>query len=590
MRYPALNDIGTQRLMTENFLGLDRRPRAYDGAFFDMENMQGEPSPLISTRRRRGLVTTLTSPRAMIAAGALCYIDGETLYVGGEATPIDDLSEDESMLPKEMVVMGAYVLIFPDGAYYNTVDPSDYGRIDQENSAITATVYPWMMDGLQPVDMEISATEPEAPANGDYWLDTGGDIDTIKCWDGDAEQWNVMATTYVKIEGQDIGVGLKTGDAITTSGIAYDGEDEKMQRQWEALNGSFIIEYRDEDYIILTGVIDKGGNNDGTLTAARKMPKMRHIIECNNRLWGCFHGESGGATLNEIYASALGDFKNWRIYTSQSQASYTVSVGTDGDFTGAVNHRGQPLFFKERCLHKIFGDKPSNFQMQTTILDGVRENCGNSLQVVGGTLFYLGLNGPCAFETLPTDMGQALGTERYKNGAAGEYGNKYYISMEGDSGHDLYVLNTVTGLWHKEDHKHITHFARIRDELYMLEDNGNIWAVNGTEGEEEGEINFRIDSAKFGFEYPDNKYIYRFDIRMKLGARAECKLYIQYDSDGTWHYKGRMDGKGRIRTFVLPAVPRRCDHMQYRLEGKGEIEIYSVARLLSVGADGQGRK
>ena len=68
MRLPALNVIGTQKMLTDSFVGLDTRPRASMGAFFDMENMQGDPAPLIATRKRRGFIRRLSSPHAAAIA------------------------------------------------------------------------------------------------------------------------------------------------------------------------------------------------------------------------------------------------------------------------------------------------------------------------------------------------------------------------------------------------------------------------------------------------------------------------------------------------------------------------------------------
>ena len=44
-----------------------------------------------------------------------------------------------------------------------------------------------------------------------------------------------------------------------------------------------------------------------------------------------------------------------------STDSYYGNLGTDGKFTGAITHMGYPLFFKENCLHKVYGDYPAQF-------------------------------------------------------------------------------------------------------------------------------------------------------------------------------------------------------------------------------------
>ena len=56
--------------------------------------------------------------------------------------------------------------------------------------------------------------------------------------------------------------------------------------------------------------------------------------------------------VNELYACKLGDFKNWNCFLGISTDSYVASVGTDGPWTGAVTYLGNPIFFKETCLHK----------------------------------------------------------------------------------------------------------------------------------------------------------------------------------------------------------------------------------------------
>lgn len=591
MIHPVLNVLETSKLMTGSFLGLDRRPRTNTGAFSDMENMTGDPYPLISSRKQRGLVTTLSSPQSMIAAGKIAYIDGSTLYYDYKPTPITDLSTAEADLPKQMTTMGAYVLVFPDGAYYNTVDATDYGRINrlwQTAGNVTYTLC--QMDGTV-LDMSVitvSKTAPEFPYDGDYWIDQSAGNHVLKRWNNNQQAWIGIATTYIRIDSTGIGKGLSVQDGVSISGISYSGEDETLKKQYNTLNGAAIVQACSDDYIVIVGLIDQVYTQKGGVRVDRKAPKMQFAFESKNRLWGCYHGVTeDGKTVNEIYASALGDFKNWSKYAGTSQDSYTVSVGAKGDFTGGINHLGNPYFFKERCVYKIYGEKPSNYQTQETVCDGVRAGCHETLKSVNGTLFYLSISGVCAFDTLPTDMAQPLGDETFDAGAAGEIEGNYYISMRGEDGKwGLYCLNTDKGTWHREDATHVLAFARMRDELYMLADDGRLMEVHGRKGEKEESVSWRIDSSNIGFEYSDQKYLSRFNIRMKLGQWARCTLYIEYDSSGVWERKGFMEGKEVVRTYTIPVIPRRCDHLKIRLEGEGEMQLYSIAKILEIGGDG----
>ena len=592
MRYPVLNELETSKLMTSSFIGLDRRPRTNAGAFSDMENMTGEPYPLISSRKQRGLLTALSAPQTMIAAGRLAYVDGNTLYYDHKATPIKDLSLAEADLPKQLVSMGAYILVFPDGAYYNTVEPTDFGRINRLWQAGSSVTYELCQMNGATLDMNTvtaSKTAPEKPSDGDYWIDQSESTHVLKQWKDSYSMWVSIATTYIRISCTDIGVGLKEGDGITLSDIAYTGTDIALQEQYKRLNGSAIVQACGPDYIVIVGLIDKTSTQAaGSVRADRQAPKMQHVFECKNRLWGCYHGvNEDGKTVNEIYASALGDFKNWRKYAGTSQDSYAVSVGSEGDFTGGINFLGNPFFFKERCVYKIYGEKPSNYQVQETICDGVRAGCHGTLRNVNGSLYYLSISGVCAFDALPADVSQALGEETFDAATAGEIEGNYYISMRGEDGQwALYCLNTEKGTWHREDATHAIAFARLRDELYMLTADGKIWAIQGRAGTKEGPVSWRADSANIGYEYANQKYLSRYNIRMKLGRWAQCKLFIEYDSSGVWEEKGHMLGKDIVKTYTIPVIPRRCDHMRLRLEGNGEMQLYSIARILEIGGDG----
>ena len=86
-----------------------------------------------------------------------------------------------------------------------------------------------------------------------------------------------------------------------------------------------------------------------------------------------------------------------------------------------------------------------------------------------------------------------------------------------------------------------------------------------------------------GYDQPDNKYISRYTIRLRLPLGSIVSLYVKYD-DGNWEFEGSMRGIG-TDSFTLPVVPRRCDHMQFKLSGKGECKIFSIARILEGGSD-----
>ena len=115
MNYPKLRVLQTSRQMVDTFKGYNHNLRINDGEFFDMKNMTSDSYPVLSPRGKRGIYASPDSPTGLIAKDALCYVDGACIVINGY--PIDLGLNDE---PKQLVSMGAYVIILPDKKYINT--------------------------------------------------------------------------------------------------------------------------------------------------------------------------------------------------------------------------------------------------------------------------------------------------------------------------------------------------------------------------------------------------------------------------------------------------------------------------------------
>ena len=161
MHYPRLEKRKTRRDSIDSFGGYVHRLRIKDGELYETENLSGEDWPLLRTRRKRGVVAALTTPAGIIAKDAPCWVAGGTLYVNGLATPVTGLSSGE----KQLVSMGAKILIWPDKKYYNTADPSDYGSLEASLHATGTVSYaPCNVDGEVYTIGSTGSTEPETPS------------------------------------------------------------------------------------------------------------------------------------------------------------------------------------------------------------------------------------------------------------------------------------------------------------------------------------------------------------------------------------------------------------------------------------------
>ncbi len=602
MYYPTLNEIETSREWLDVFLGYNHNLRIGEGEFYDMTNMSGDNYPLLSPRCKRGIYVSETSkPQGLIAKDALCYVDNGKFYINKKPVENFELTveyEDETkkVKPKLLVSMGSYVIILPDKKYYNTMDETDKGEIEAHYIGEEAAFYLSLADGSA-ITPHIGDTPP-TEVNGAYWIDTSDTPHALKVYSSSTDMWTAIATTYVRIAADGIGVKFNVGDAVTISGIT----DESLQ----ALNASTVIIGKDRDYIIVTGLIESGEGavmQTTPIGVSRWMPDMDFVIESQNRLWGCRYGASYqgmkydatagglvkayGAYVNEIYCCKIGDFKNWQSYQGIASDSYAVTVGTDGYFTGGVTHLGYPIFFKENCMHKIYGNYPANYQVQTTACRGVQKGCDRSISIVNEVVYYKGRAGIMAYDgSLPMEVSGALGDKSYSDARAGYLGNKYYVSMKDEEGeYSLFVYDTKKGTWHREDATEAVVFCNCRGDLYYIDYADNqIKTVKGTGTPEPNPIKWEVVTGLIGTDTPDKKYISRLDVRMKLEVGAAVSFYAEYDSGGSWEHLFNMTGVN-IKSFPVSIKPKRCDHLRLRVVGVGEAKIFSICKTVEWGSD-----
>ena len=573
MKYPILSELTTSRQMIDAFGGYNHNLRIGNGEFYDMTNLSSNDYPVLSPRPVRGVYASPKSPQGMIAKDSLCYVDGRN-FIMNEYTVHMELDDR----PKTLISMGAYVIIMPDKKYINTADISDYGSIEATVTATPVTFSLCKLDGAAYENMVIQDTEPTATDK--LWLDTSSTPNGLKQYSATSGMWVSIATTYIKIAATGIGIPFEVGDGVTISGIE--------NPQLADLNNTMLIQAKGDDYIVVTGIIDAVLEQAEAVTVKRQMPLMDFVIESGNRLWGCRYGlDSNDNVVNEIYASKLGDFKNWNVFAGISTDSYAATVGTDGQFTGAITHLGYPLFFKETCMHKVYGNFPANFQILTTACRGVQKGCERSLAIVNETLFYKSRSAVCAFDgSLPVEMSAALGDVTYSEAVAGSLGNKYYISMKDAGGkYNLFVYDTLRGMWHREDDTQAVEFCNCRGDLYFIDyADKQIKTVRGTGVPDPAKIKWEAVTGIIGTDSPDKKYISRLDVRLSLTYGSRVFFFIQYDSTSGWEQLSTMVGT-TVKSFPVSIKPKRCDHLRLKIVGEGDAKIFSICKTIEQGSD-----
>lgn len=598
MKLPRLNHIDTQTSTVDVFKGYNHNFRIGDGEFYDMKNLTSTYYPVLSPRSKRGTYVENISSQGMIAKDSLCYVDGSKFVINEH--PIEMGLNDE---PKQLISMGAYVIIMPDKKYINTINHTDKGNIEAsfpsvESEIVTATYEMCKLDGTSYTNIIKNSTAPEITdemmkdaSKIPLWIDTSSTPHSLKQYSTASKVWSQIATTYVKISAPSIASSFKQYDAVKISGIPTDKIPQLKDLEggvsvlWDAHHDE---ENPSSDYIVVIGFIDEVVTHESQLRIERRMPVMDFIIESENRLLGCRYGENiNGEVVNEIYASKLGDFKNWNCFMGLSTDSYVASCGTDGQFTGAITHLGYPLFFKENYVHKVYGNYPANFSIQTTALRGVQKGCSKSLAIVNETLFYKSRNSVCAYDgSLPVEISNVFGDVSYRDAVACSHGNKYYISMKDTANeYHLFVYDTSKGLWHKEDNLAVKEFCSCRNELYyILQDGTDIKTMFGSGTADINPVSWMAETGVIGMYTSDKKYVSRLNIRMSTDIGTKVQLFAQYDSGREWELLYTMNSTS-LCSFSVPIRPRRCDHFRLRIVGEGDAKIFSITKTLEQGSD-----
>lgn len=579
MELPRMKQTTTASRTVDYWKGLNRRAAAAENEFREDWNLSADHYPILATRRKRGIVTELSEPQGMETRDGLLYIDDGKVYLNG--TEVTGLQLTGSGV-RQLVAMGAYTVIFPDGVYLNTEDLTDFGSINASAETTGDVTYePCDAEGASYEMDYVQPEPPEDPQSGDYWLDTSGDIHVLKQYSGDAEMWVQVPTVYTMVSANDIGKNFQRWDGVEISGA--DGP-----AQIEALNGSRTIEACGEDFIVITGLIDQTfTQTTGSVTVSRQAPDMDFVVECGNRLWGCKYGMVGGKPVNELYCSALGDFRNFRSYRGLAGDSWAASRGADGQFTGAITYLGTPIFFRETSLERVYPSDNGAHNVTTMTCRGVQRGCWRSLQIVGETLYYKANAGVCAYQgALPVLVSDALGSAQYSDARAGAIGSKYYISMKDEKDEwGFYCYEATRQLWHREDDVKALMFAAVGEELYCIdEQSGELFTVYGSSGDEEPDFFWCAETGVIGLDSYKQKTLTRISLRGRLDENAFMRVLIEYDSNGTWIPKAELHGDN-LRSFLLPIRARRCDHCRIRLEGHGGMMLYSAHANYRKGSD-----
>ena len=601
----------TSRTLLRAFGGLNETYSCTEAEAGSSKNFSSRDFPALSTRIPRRRLRSVVQMNGIYHLNGLLVAAGKNLIYNSDETPqeAEFFWNAVADSKKKMVGMGTRVIIFPDKIVFDTRDRSvtklgavwDSGGADVVLTPCDASGKTYTVSGK-------GTKEPENPADGQLFLKVNNiqkpysSESVLEIYNEASGNWSVIELKWCRIEAGGIGKNFAVWDTVTVSGVE-DGDD----LHWKELKGDRIVTARGDDWVQVqaepggdyfygtltkgremlrwTGIDGKGATMEGNTDAfrlERRVPDLDYLTECDNRLWGCAQNE------NVIYGCKLGDPTNWFSYRGIAADSYAVTVGSDGAFTGAASCMGYALFFKENTLHKLYGSKPSDFQLSSLRCRGVAKNAARSLCVLNETLYYLSPDGVMAWDgSLPTKVSGALDAAKLANvqsAVGGALDGRYYLHISRESAR-LLVYDTEKGLWSEEDVCSCD-MTSTGGQLYLW-DGQALWAADPTREPDwqstdgvETDIPFELVTGDVGLDGTEQRYLSRLTLRLDAERTSTVEVAVSYDG-GAWETVATLAAQGRRRSYDLPFVPRRCGSLRLRLRGKGQITLRSLVRTIA---------
>ncbi len=569
MKYKKLRSPGSSVIYQTRFGGINNLNGTPLGEWEKLHNMTADSYPAVSNmpnRRYKSLPYDMTG--FMFKDDSLVYTVTDGIHIGD--TKIDlELSDGQ----KKLVSMGAYIVILPDWIVINTESMTVVdGTFTDEATAVTIT-------GGRLTEANTNMTSPSLDIHKDlYFLTDATNTEVTKLKEGDT-----VKVSYV-YKGKAKALTLTVAEISTDASYLTEGE--------VAVVFDTSGKYSDTYYFFTEGRKMESGRpytsfanvkleKSAELSKA-EIPQMDYdlVIEHNNRLWGC------SSENHEIYCSKLGDPFVWTEYNGISTDSYAVTVGSDGDFTGSTVYNDSVLFFKENCVHTIYGTKPSNFTLSTTELRGVQKGSYNSICKSNGLLYYKAPEGIFVFNgSTSVRADSRLGVDITDTAVGVADDNAVYMATD----YRVYVYDCLHDSWHTEDimggHGTMISGHNYGGALYLTMAIGNLVRLylmrgnddNITEFEEEvefglvtGELNRtgaimrHISKLRFVIGVDDAHRDVSFNIGISYNG-GEFKTVYSYDSTKT---------KPSMEIFTVPIIPMRCQRMRISIGGSVKENSY----------------
>lgn len=351
---------------------------------------------------------------------------------------------------------------------------------------------------------------------------------------------------------------------ITDSDNRDDGNFKTIILKRVAIN---LIENTTEFIFADNSFVEETAEN---VILRREVPDIDYAVEYQNRVWSC-KGDN-------IYASRLGDCRNFNVFEGTTLDSWATNTGTLGDFTGVVSMPNRLVFFKENTIHELYGSVPSTFSLSVTASLGCKQGCYRSLAVINNYIYYMSIKGIMRYYSGNPELISIplrLSSNIVKAVAGTDY-RKYYISLTDEKDQtSLYVFDTYNLIWLQEEPMKTVEFDTFEGELYAITED-KFYKLNVNSEESEEFVKWSFETEEFTEVVHNKKLLSAFSLKADIKCQDNLRAYISINN-GQWQ-RIEFVVDPEYRTYFYYLKPQRVERCKFKFEGIGEAKIYSLSR------------
>ena len=576
------NSLNIQRKSISRFGGLNRTESRTTGEFSDCLNTSADKFPALCTRKKRSQPDdTGVNINGIGVRNGLFYTgttDSQPLktkmYCNGKSALVTNEDSGKSAgRRRRFAHQGDSLLIVPDNKIYNISDNSvytvEYSKSINQSSAYALARSECHTNSLHEISDYVGEITSKGLVSSKFasssYTSYMMTFDEIK--EGDVvhlsmdvypREYDEMGDNYHTYRKKmEDGIDLKVTAVKKTTYTTYQGKKTAITS----------VEFGEN-------VLDMGGYPTVvvmSITLSRKMPPLEYVCSLNNRVWGVYD--------NTIRCSKLGDCSHWYDFSADAYGTlpsscFSTEVDSSGEFTAVVPFGGSVVAFKENCLHKIYGSDPESYTLSTLQCKGVKSGCADTVAVLGGAVYYMGIDGVYAYRgNMPELVSKNADLSDCEAICAHTDGTNYYLAVKENDGTFIYTYYPTARVWHKESVSEGVEYMISEGEQLYLSFGSKIYRFNEKDSNEKFKWKFVVD---FDEKIYNTRSYGRIFINYELAKDGEFVIKsVCNGHNGTVYISSENNHKENAFS-VIPLPITGCKEFQLQFEGHGDFVLKNL--------------